>query len=107
MKELKDSKINIIYRRNDRFEENPNFSLANRKNNFVFSSDENIIDQGSFTSKTNYIRSHSNMNKNYISLNNEDETLNNYSKNKKFTNNKDIIYLSKKLLTGKNKKRFV
>ena len=106
MKELKDSKINIIYRRNDRFEENPNFSLANRKNNFVFSSDENIIDQGSFTSKTNYIRSHSNMNKNYISLNNEDETLNNYSKNKKFTNNNDIIYLSKKLLTGKNKKRF-
>ena len=35
--------------------------------------------------------------------------MNNYSKNqknKKYTNNNDIIYLSKKLLTGKSKKRF-
>ena len=109
MKQLKDSKINIIFRRNERFEENPNFSSINRKNNYLFSSDENIIDHRSFTSKTNYIRNNSNMNQNFISLNNEYETMNDYikrSKNKKYEkNNKDIIYLSKKLLTGKNRKR--
>ena len=110
MKELEYSKVNIISQRNVNNQDSFN-SLFCKRNNFLFSSDENILDQGSFTSKTNNIKSSSKRNKKYINLNKNEEMNNIYSKKPKQKkceiNTNDIIYLSKKILTGKNQKRFL
>ena len=107
MKELENSKIKIISHRNINFHNDLN-SATKINNNLLFSSEENILDQGSFISKTNKIKSNAdikNIYKNY------DNIKNIYSKkpklNKYEINTGDTIYLSKKLLTGKNKKRFL
>ena len=110
MKELEYSKVNIISQRNINNQDSFN-SLFCKRNNFLFSSDENILDQGSFTSKTNNIKCSSKRNKMYINLNKKEEMNNIYSKKPKQKkceiNTNDIIYLSKKILTGKNQKRFL
>ena len=109
MKELENSKINIISQRNHYLQNNLN-SLIKRNNN-LFSSDENLLEQGTFTSKTNNIKSNSSRKKICINLNKNREMINIYSKKPKLKkyeiNTGDIIYLTKKILTGKNKKRYL
>ena len=110
MKELEYSKVNIISQRNINNQDSLN-SLLGKRNNFLFSSDENIMDQGSFTSKTNNIKSSSKRKRISINLYKKDEMNSIYAKKPKQKkceiNTNDIIYLSKKILTGKNQKRFL
>ena len=110
MKELEYSNINIISERKVNNYDNHN-SLLNKKNNSLFFPDENILDQGSITSKTNNIKSNNKNKRIYINLNKKEEMCNILSKNPKHKkceiNTNDIIYLSKKILTGKNTKRFL
>ena len=99
MKELKSSNINIVVKK----------KIKNRNNisGLIFS-EENNLQPESFTTKKNIIKNNSNK-KTYINLNRNENLMNLYEKkfkNKKYEiNTNDIIYLSKKILKGKNNKK--
>ena len=110
MKDLQNSNKKIISERNNKYQNKLN-SLPTKRNNSMISFELNNYEPENFINKNNNIQYNSNRKSNNINLNINKKKLNIFEKkprNKKYEiNTNDIIYLSKKIITGKNNKKYI